>query len=346
MNVARSAPNWLSRTSRSCAIGALVALIAGLGSQPALAQDGAALGKAREQFRQAIAAEAAGNWGGALTLLREVAAVKMTPQVRYNIGLCEENLGQLVAALGDYELAAADAQAANADDVIRVVSGRLEPLRARIPKVVVERTESARLATISIDGAQLGNAMIGKELPVDPGSHVVEATARGYQAFQYPFDIGEKEKKTVEVALVAMPSTTDAGPVAATSGAAPASDRGVESDRAPNYLPYVVGGAGVASLAASGFFYMLRSGTMSDLDAACGANRDDCPADTEDTFDKGKTYTTVANVTLGLGIVGVGAGVVLYLTDTGSSKEPTTAAVGVSPTGPNASVGATFVGRF
>jgi hypothetical protein len=33
-----------------------------------------------------------------------------------------------------------------------------------------------------------------------------------------------------------------------------------------------------------------------------GPNRDDCSADSEATFDQGKTYTTLSNVTLGLGM--------------------------------------------
>ena len=333
------------RAWHACALAAIVALAPGLDPHQAYAQDQAAVSKARQQFQQAISAQAAGNWAGALSLLREVAAVKMTPQVRYNIALCEENLGQLVAALGNYELAASDAKAANATDVERIVAARLEPLRPRIPKVIVERTDSSRLATISIDGVQLGGAMIGKELPVDPGAHEVEAKARGYEPFSETFEIAEREQKTIQISLVPLSTGVEPVGTAGTTTAGPTADTGT-TKRSPSVLPYVVGGAGVASLAASGVFYMLRGGTMDDLDAVCGTNRDDCPADSESTFDKGKTYTTLANVTLGLGVVGVGAGVVLYFTDAGSAQEPSRTAIGVSPSGPNASVGATFVGQF
>ncbi len=336
----RSGSAW-----HACAIAVMVALVPGLSPHEARAQDQAAVSKARQQFQQAISAQAAGNWAGALSLLREVAAIKMTPQVRYNIALCEENLGQLVAALGNYELAASDAKAANAADVERVVAARLEPLRPRIPKVIVERTDSSRLATISIDGVQLGGTMVGKPLPVDPGAHEIEAKARGHEPFRETFEIAEKEQKTVQIVLVPVATASEAAGTADAPVARQTFDAGITKP-SPSMLPYVVGGAGVASLAASGIFYMLRGGTMDDLDAVCGANRDDCPADSEGTFDKGKTYTTLANVTLGLGVVGVGAGVVLYLTDAGSGQEASRTAVGVSPSGPNASVGATFVGQF
>jgi tetratricopeptide (TPR) repeat protein len=97
----------------------------------AAAADADALKRAREQFGQALALQTGGDWAGALALLKEVAAVKPTPQVRFNIALCEERLGRLVAALGDYELAASDAQAEKADQVRDEVDARLESLKAR-----------------------------------------------------------------------------------------------------------------------------------------------------------------------------------------------------------------------
>src|ERR1043165_5621106 len=75
----------------------------------AFAQDASELKKARAQFQQATELEQAGNWTAALQAFREVGQVRMTPQVRFHIAVCEENLGRLVAALGGYELALADA---------------------------------------------------------------------------------------------------------------------------------------------------------------------------------------------------------------------------------------------
>src|SRR5215213_7178870 len=98
---------WVIGLSLVCAV---------LGSQaPAFAQDAAELKKARLQFQQATELERAGNWTAALQAFREVGQVRMTPQVRFHIAVCEENLGRLVAALGGYELALADADKVGAD---------------------------------------------------------------------------------------------------------------------------------------------------------------------------------------------------------------------------------------
>jgi len=300
------------------------------------AEETAALNKAREQFRQAISMEAAGDWAGALSLLREVAAVKMTPQVRYNMALCEEHLGRLVSALGEYQLAAADAQDAGAQDVLDVVGPRLESLKARIPKITVNRGPNAAMAAVSLDGVALGGAMVGKEMPINPGPHQLEAKASGFKPFKSSFEIAEKETRTIEIVLEPAPAAAE--PTATPTGPAPSVDKGTPAKT--NLLPFIVGGAGVASLVASGIFYGLRSGTTSDLDDACGPNRDRCPANMQDTFDKGKTYNTLTNVTLGLGVVGVAAGAVLYFT--GKPKSSTSTSVGIAP----APMGATVVGRF
>src|SRR3954465_5441177 len=76
---------------------------------PKAATDEDELSIARGKFQQAIELERAGDFAQALRLLREVGQLKMTPQVRYHIAVCLDNLGQLVAAVGSYELALADA---------------------------------------------------------------------------------------------------------------------------------------------------------------------------------------------------------------------------------------------
>ncbi len=329
----------LPRLAMACLLGAF-AVGPSLVSTPALAQDKAAIDKARDQFHQAIAAETAGNWPGALNLLREVANVKMTPQVRYNIALCEEHLGQLVAALGDYELALVDAQAVTADDVTSVVPQRIEALRARIPTVTLQKSGFAHTATVLLDGVKIGAAVAGTPMPIDPGAHVVDATARGFQAFSASFDIAERETKTVEIVLQPVAAPPPAASSAPSAAILPPAGAQSPTPRS-NVVPYIVGGAGLASLAASSVFYLLRSGTMSDLDKVCGANRDDCPKNSETTFNRGKSYTTVANITLAVGVLALGAGTVLYFTN---PSKP--AALGVAPAAPDTSVGASFVGRF
>jgi hypothetical protein len=306
-----------------------------------------ALAKARSQFQQALALETAGDWGGALSLFQDVAAVKITPQVRFHIGLCQENLGKLVAANGEYQLAAAAADDSNATEVKAQVVARLDALRARIPKIVIKRGTGGDYATVSLDGVVLGAALIGKEMTVDPGPHTVEGRAPGFNLFMNSFNIGEKETKTIEVTLPRKsPGVATAGASPAPGGAAASG----EMDEAPtdttkrgkNYAPYIVGGIGVASLAASGIFFILRASAISDLDSEC-PSRSICSAHADDLYNQGKTYNTLASITLAAGLVGVSAGVVLFLVNKPTSTSGATAVqVAIEPSLGGAALRATF----
>lgn len=295
-----------------------------------------ALKLAREQFGQALALQTAGNWAGALALLKEVAAIKSTPQVRFNIALCEENLGRLVAALGDYELAAADARAENLPKVAEEVDARLESLQARIPKIVVQRGSGAETASIALDGVPLGDAVIGTPMPADPGPHVIEASAPGYEPFKRALKIAERQTETVVIELVALPPEPAQPPPLAPPPPP------VRSSPA-RAVGYVLGGVGIASLAASGVFFYLRAQAIDDLDAECGPDRRSCPASSRDRVDQGRLYTTLGNVGLAAGVVGVGAGLALVLSS-GSSNEQR--AVVLSPSARGSLAGATVSGRF
>ena len=88
--------------------------------------------RARELFREATALMAGGDYASALSKLQQVASFKNTPQVRFNIGVCQEKLGRLVVALGEYRIAIADAEH---DKKLKNVVGRGDPRdrRARTP---------------------------------------------------------------------------------------------------------------------------------------------------------------------------------------------------------------------
>jgi tetratricopeptide (TPR) repeat protein len=330
----RTLKRWL--VGSSLIGGALGSLCAAptIAQAQAASSDGDGLKRAREQFAQALALQTGGDWAGALALLKEVAAVKPTPQVRFNIALCEERLGLLVAALGDYELAGSDAQAQKADQVRQEVDARLESLKARVPRVVVKRGEGADSATISLDGVALGDSVLNSPLPVDPGPHVVEGAGAGFLPFKQAFRVAEQQTATIEVKLQLAPVKPEP-PVVPPPPPPPQTMR---------TAGFIVGGAGVASLIASGAMFYLRQTTISDLDKQCGADRSSCPDSAQSTIDRGKLYTTLGNVTLAVGALGLGVGATLVVVGSRSSPR---ASLSIAPgaVGANAG-GATLIGRF
>jgi hypothetical protein len=299
-----------------------------------------AIDRARTQFHQGLALETAGDWAGALALFQQVALVKLTPQVRFHIGMCEEHLGQLAAALGDYELAAHEADEAKVAEVSAQVASRRDELKARIPQLTITRGAGGEYASVSLDGVSLGASSIGVKLPVDPGPHRVEALASGFKPFRATIDIGEKESKKVEVTLERIPAPAQ-NPDAVAVGTTTAPDADVEPPRT-NVLPFVVGGVGVASLGAGVVFLLLRQNAINTLDTECTLPPGhECPASAQSTYDQGKTYNLLANISLGVGAAAVGAGTVLFFTQ---KKPKSTAPVNLAPGAVGAPLGATVVG--
>jgi hypothetical protein len=271
-----------------------------LGSHAALGQDAAELKKARAQFQQATELERAGNWTAALQAFREVGQVRMTPQVRFHIAVCEENLGRLVAALGGYELALADADKVG-PDFKSEVEENVTKLRARIPKLVIERGEGASAAAIELDGVAVGDSSIGVEVPLDPGPHAVTAKAPNRKPFEVTVALTEEQTTRLELKLESIPQEQLAGGVSAPPPEKPPS----------KVVPYVIGGVGVAALIGSGVLFGLRQSTLSELEDACEGSV--CPKSKESRYDDLKFYHYGSFVTLGVGVAAVGtAGALLF----------------------------------
>jgi hypothetical protein len=288
---------------------AALALVMGLGlAAPCHAQDQSELTRARAAFQQAIELEQAGNWSAAVQRFREVGQVRMTPQVRFHIGTCEEKLGRLVAALGGYELALADAD--NVGPEFRAeVEGNVTRLRASIPKLVVQRGAGADAASIEIDGVSVGNSSVGVEVPQDPGPHAVTAKAPNYEPFEATVSLAEGEKKTVEIVMQPLPEEAIVHP--------PPPPPVVQSKA--KLVPYIVGGAGAATLLTSGVFFALRQSTLSGLEDSCKGGV--CPTSERSAYSRLKTYHYASIVTLGVGVAAVGTAAVLLVLDARAAKK-------------------------
>jgi hypothetical protein len=280
-------------------------------------------------FQQGTELEQAGNYAAALLAFREVGQVRMTPQVQFHIAACEEKLGRLAAALGGFTLALEDASSVGPEFQLELET-RIDALKQRIPKLVLERGAGAEAATVELDGIALGGSSIGAEVPLDPGPHMLQAKAPGYKPLRLTIELAEKEVKAVTLELEPVrlgpkPKPKPAEPEPREHEAAP------ESNRAPRgqarTLQYVIGGVGAIALINAGVFYLLRRGKDSDLQELCGSDRDCTNADprplvgdevgrSRDMYNHMKTDSTVMSVSAVTGLLALGAAGTWYFLDT------------------------------
>ncbi|MGE5787997.1 MAG: PEGA domain-containing protein [Myxococcales bacterium] len=235
---------------------------------PADAAEKDELSSARAKFQQALELEQAGNYAHAVQMFREVGQVRMTPQVRYHIASCEEKLGKLVAALGGYELALAEAESLG-PDFQKEVEERASSLRSRIPKLVIERGQGAKAATVELDGVSLGSSSIGVEVPIDPGPHTIQAKAPGYQPYSTTVEVTEGELERIPIKLEEL--TESERPNVDAVAPTPASTE--KPVRTTRLIAYGTGGFALAAGAATFVFWYKRNSALDQMRSLCGNDR-------------------------------------------------------------------------
>ncbi len=269
------------------------------------------LARARERFKEGAASQAAGDFARALEAYKDVALVKSSAQVRFNIATCEEKLGDYVRAVGSYRLALTEATRSNAKDIEGAVQKALADLEPRIPMLLVKRGAGAAVAEVTLDGKPLANPSIGVEFPVNPGPHAIAATAPDRLPWSGDVTLGDRDHKAVEIVLKPRPAPP---PPVAPVIVAPAH----EEEKPPPPPPtgprnmkiagFVVGGAGVVGLVVSGIFFGMRNSAISTLNAECGPTHMSCPASALSTKNSGANDATASTAmfVVGLGLAATG----------------------------------------
>lgn len=276
------------------------------------------LADARKKFDKALEYEKQGDWVGALSLMREVAGVKSTSQVRFHIAVCLEQLHRLVEAHKEYAGAKEDAdikEGAAGSVMSKKAAERLADLDARIPKVELTVPEEVINAKATIDNGAPIPLLVKNTILLDPGEHKLVVYATSRKTFTRVLKV--KERDPIVKLAVELPLEDDvaAPPPVVTPAPAPVAPppRRDEPMNKWDAYPWVFGGIGLVALATGGAMYAFRAGTIHDMDQACGPDRDRCPRNVEDIEARGKTYTTIGNVLLGVGAAAITTGVVLYI---------------------------------
>lgn len=153
------------------ALGVLVLAAAlALGGPSARAQDETETAMARTLFEEGRAAAEAEDWTLAAERFRQTVALRDTPAVRYNLGTSLVELGQILAGIENLELAAADPTYAVAAREL------IASARERLARLVIE-VPALGDWLVAIDDRPFPGALLGSEVPLDPGVHRVELLA-------------------------------------------------------------------------------------------------------------------------------------------------------------------------
>ena len=277
-----------------------------LAAQNALAQ-GADPAAAERLFRDARRAVVMGNYASACPMFEESYRLDPAPGTLLNLGDCEEKRGQLARAWEHFRQL--HDQLPSSDNRRAEAGLRAEAIEPRIPRLRIVVADAR--ATVSRDGVTLGPASLGVSLPVDPGHHVIVVTAHGHHERSYEVSLAETEDKELDVTtgepVVVMPSIVRKPDVLSPR---------IETSSAGNTqrtAGWVLGGAGVAALAAGGGLGIVALTKLSSANQACTGNV--CAdAAAVNKYQSAQSFALATDVALGAGAILLGTALILLFT--------------------------------
>lgn len=270
-----------------------------------------------------------GNCPEAVEKLQRAERIFHAPTTLTRLGECQIQMGKLVDGTESLNKVVREQLAGNAPAAFAQAQERAKKLLAetkpRIARLKIAVAGPPDVPwTVKVDGEPMPLANLNMNRPMDPGEHVVEATAPGYKVAKAKVNLPEGGTDSVALTLEVDPNAPK--PEANPAPAAPGSPQPTtqETPRGEAYAPppsrvpaYVALGVGVVGVGVGAAFGVLAMGKKSDLDDACSGGV--CPASARDTLDSGETFGTVSTVGFIVGAVGLVAGTYLLLSTPSSS---------------------------
>lgn len=243
-----------------------------------------------------------------------LASHKASPAVGtlLNLADCYEKDGKLASAWARFHEAVALAQRLGRPDREKTARDRADKLEPKLIKLTIKSADKD--IAVKLDGTGIDAAALGTPVPVDPGSHTIEATAKGKKPYTSTFEVAEKSR-TSSVDIPALQSEPEAAHVDAptTKKEEPAplmvstNDGGLQRT-----LGIVAVGVGVVGLGVGTVFGLKTSSTWSDAQTHCNAG--ECDQAGVDLADSAKSSGNIATIAFVAGGVFTLGGLALYFT--------------------------------
>jgi len=228
-----------------------------------------------------------------------------------NLADCHEHIGRTASAWSEFLQVAAGSRQAGQSERAQAAKGRAAALEPRLSKLTIAVSELNLPAGFEIkrDQSMVGPAQWGTAVAVDPGEHVVEASAPGKRPWRRIITVGDEGEKNE----VFIPPLEDDVPRAAES-------RGFFSDGpgVQRMTAIALGGVGVLALSAGGYFAIraldYNAQSEDDCREYCGAAG---TADRRKALEAGDTATVFSII----GGASLAAGAIIYFTARTPSKQ-------------------------
>lgn len=307
--------------------------------------------RADKLFKDAQAQLDAGNVAKACPLFAE--SLKLAPGIGVSLYLadCYERAGLRARAYRQFK--AAQVMATAKGDGRSLIAGqRAQKLEAGLPRLTIAVAPATKLPdlAIRIDGWDVPEPEWNVAMPTDPGTHVVVASASAHKSLQHDVTVLNAAQATQTLTIEPLepeggaaaggavavgaagstPGATNGGPppgaavppgaspVTPENGNAPPADQahaGGDAGSTRRYVGVGVGAAGVVVTGLGVVFGLMAKSKLDDSNADGHCTPDNaCDAAGLGLRSDADANATRSNVAIGVGVVAIVAGVVIYLT--------------------------------
>jgi hypothetical protein len=260
--------------------------------------------------------------------LAESDRIKPGTGVLLRLALCYELSGRTASAWSAFREAAGRARRAGDASLADLASRRADGLEPRLAKLVVRLPpdEDPAQVDVRLDGAPFAQSAFGVDVPIDPGTHTLQAAAAGRRPFATTFAIADRGGTTaiaIDLARVA-------------------SDGGGATQRTAAITAGAIGVAGVVvgsilGIAAMSNWNRARSG--------CTSGTSGCSQDALNLQPVVNGEALGATIAFSVGAVGIAGAALLWFTAPSPARGRRAAYV-VSPSADGRRFGLSLTGSF
>lgn len=262
-------------------------------------------------FVQARKAMGDGDYAKACPMLEESYRLVPGTGTKFNLGECYEKSGQTASAWASFRDAAAASKLAGQKERENAARDRATRLEDKLCRLSVDVAAQSNV-TVTRDGVAIGAGQWGIAVPIDPGSHVIEAKADGKEPWSTTITVGScPSTQAVPVPVLASaPEPVGPPPPPPTEGGVTV----VSRSPTRGILTATALGLGVVGVGV-GSYFGVRALSLRDEsnDGHCTGNV--CDKDGRELRSDSRAAGTSATISFIAGGALLALGVVLWLTD-------------------------------
>jgi len=229
-----------------------------------------------------------------------------------NLGACREAQGRSATAWAHYREGLALSRNERNVEGERLALERIAALEPSLCRLVIVGPERGpKGLVVTLDGMPVAHEALGNPTPVDPGTHVVSASAPGGKPWTERVNLVERGAIRVVRVPPLVQAPAPARPVA--------SPRTHDSDQTAGVPAgtVIAGAVGVVGFASTAYFGLRAKSEWETRDEHCPGGV--CDEQAVDAANDATTFARIANVSAAVGVVG--AGLAIYFALSHESKK-------------------------